>query len=181
MTIRRPFQPPKKDDGTRINENITSMKVRLIDKDGEMLGVYGTKQAIEKAYEAGMDLVEISPNAEPPVCKILDYGKYKFELQKKANEAKKKQKTVDVKEIKLRPAIGDHDYQVKLKAARKFIEQGDKLKVTLRFRGREMAHIHLGMQVMNRMRDDMLDIAKVDQHAKPEGRQIMMVMSPDVT
>jgi translation initiation factor IF-3 len=105
MTIRRPFQPPKKDDGTRINENITSMKVRLIDKDGEMLGVYGTKQAIEKAYEAGMDLVEISPNAEPPVCKILDYGKYKFELQKKANEAKKKQKTVDVKEIKLRPAM----------------------------------------------------------------------------
>jgi translation initiation factor IF-3 len=155
------------------------MKIRLIDADGEMLGVYGTKQAIEKAYESGLDLVEISPNAEPPVCKILDYGKHRFEQQKKAAEAKKKQKTVDVKEIKLRPAIGDHDYQVKLKAARKFIEQGDKLKVSLRFRGREMAHMHLGMEVVNRMRDDMLDIAKVDQHAKTEGRQILMVMSPD--
>ena len=156
------------------------MKVRLIDKDGEMLGVYGTKQAIEKAYENGLDLVEISPNAEPPVCKILDYGKYKFELQKKASEAKKKQKVVDVKEIKLRPAIGDHDYQVKLKAARKFVEGGDKLKVTLRFRGREMAHMHLGMEVMQRMKTDMLDIAKVDMEAKTEGRQIMMMMSPDM-
>lgn len=181
MTIRRPFQPPKKDDGTRINENITAQKIRLIDADGEMLGVYGTKQAIEKAYEAGLDLVEISPNAEPPVCKILDYGKYKFEQQKKASEAKKKQVTVNVKEIKLRPAIGDHDYQVKLKAARKFIEGGDKLKVTLRFRGREMAHMHLGMEVMQRMKTDMLDIAKVDMEAKTEGRQIMMMMSPDTT
>ena len=181
MTIRRPFQPPKKDDGTRINENITALKVRLLDAEGEMLGVYGTKQAIEKAYEAGLDLVEISPNAEPPVCKILDYGKFKYEQQKKISEAKKKQVTVDVKEIKLRPAIGDHDYQVKLKAARKFIGQGDKLKVTLRFRGREMAHMHLGMEVMQRMKTDMLDIAKVDQEAKTEGRQIMMVMSPDIT
>ena len=144
-----------------------------------MLGVFGVKQAIEKARDAGFDLVEISPNAEPPVCKILDYGKYKYEQQKKANEAKKKQKTVDVKEIKLRPAIGDHDYEVKLKAARKFIEQGDKLKVTLRFRGREMAHMDLGMEVVNRLRDDLADVAKVDQHAKTEGRQILMVMSPD--
>jgi translation initiation factor IF-3 len=144
-----------------------------------MLGVFGVKQAIEKARDAGLDLVEISPNAEPPVCKILDYGKYKYEKQKKANEAKKKQKTVDVKEIKLRPAIGDHDYEVKLKAARKFIENGDKLKVTLRFRGREMAHMELGMEVVNRLRDDLADIAKVDQHAKTEGRQILMVMSPD--
>lgn len=180
MTIRRPFQPPKKDDGTRINENITALKVRLLDEQGEMLGVYGTKQAIEKAYEAGLDLVEISPNAEPPVCKILDYGKFKYEQQKKLSEAKKKQVTVSVKEIKLRPAIGDHDYQTKLKAARKFIEGGDKLKVTLRFRGREMAHMHLGMEVMQRMKDDMLDIAKVDMEAKTEGRQIMMVMSPDI-
>jgi translation initiation factor IF-3 len=146
-----------------------------------MLGVYGVKQAIEKAEAAGMDLVEISPNAEPPVCKILDYGKYRYEMQKKSAEAKKKQKVVDVKEIKLRPAIGDHDYQVKLKAARKFIDQGDKLKVTLRFRGREMAHMHLGMEVMNRMKTDMLDIAKVDMEAKTEGRQIMMMMSPDTT
>lgn len=146
-----------------------------------MLGVYGIKQAIEKAEAAGMDLVEISPNAEPPVCKILDYGKFRFEQQKKISEAKKKQKVVDVKEIKLRPAIGDHDYQVKLKAARKFIGQGDKLKVTLRFRGREMAHMHLGMEVMNRMKTDMLDMAKVDMEAKTEGRQIMMMMSPDTT
>ena len=151
----------------------------MIDQDGEMLGVYGTKQAVEKAFEAGLDLVEISPNAEPPVCKILDYGKYKYEQQKKANEAKKKQVTVSVKEIKLRPAIGDHDYQVKLKAARKFIEGGDKLKVSLRFRGREMAHQQLGMEVVQRMKDDLADIAKVDQEAKNEGRQIMMMLSPD--
>lgn len=144
-----------------------------------MLGVYGTKQAIEKAYEAGLDLVEVSPNAEPPVCKILDYGKYKYEQQKKASEAKKKQVTVNVKEIKLRPAIGDHDYQTKLKAARKFIEQGDKLKVSLRFRGREMAHMSLGMEVVQRMKEDLSDIAKVDQEAKTEGRQIMMMLSPD--
>ena len=179
MTIRRPFQPPKKDDGTRINDNITANKVRLIDQNGEMLGIFGTKQAIEKAFEAGLDLVEISPNAEPPVCKILDYGKYKYEQQKKANEAKKKQVTVNVKEIKLRPAIGDHDYQVKLKAARKFIEGGDKLKVTLRFRGREMAHMQLGMEVVQRMKEDLADIAKVDMEAKTEGRQIMMMLSPE--
>lgn len=153
--------------------------MRLIDQEGEMLGVFGTKQAVEKALEAGLDLVEISPNAEPPVCKILDYGKYKYEQQKKASEAKKKQVTVNVKEIKLRPAIGDHDYQVKLKAARKFIEQGDKLKVSLRFRGREMAHMQLGMEVVQRMKEDLADIAKVDQEAKTEGRQIMMMMSPD--
>lgn len=144
-----------------------------------MLGVFGVKQAIEKAYDAGLDLVEISPNAEPPVCKILDYGKYKYEQQKKASEAKKKQVTVNVKEIKLRPAIGDHDYAVKLKAARKFIEGGDKLKVSLRFRGREMAHTQLGMEVVQRMKEDLADIAKVDQEAKTEGRQIMMMLSPD--
>lgn len=144
-----------------------------------MAGVFGIKQAIEKAMEAGLDLVEISPNAEPPVCKILDYGKYKYEQQKKAAEAKKKQKTVDVKEIKLRPTIEDHDYGVKLKAARKFLEGGDKVKVTLRFRGREMAHMELGLDVLNRMKDDLLDIGKVDQEPKSEGRQVMMVMSPE--
>lgn len=144
-----------------------------------MAGIYGVKQAIEKALAVGLDLVEISPNAEPPVCKILDYGKYKYELQKKANEAKKKQKTVEVKEIKLRPTIEEHDYGVKLKAARKFIEGGDKVKVTLRFRGREMAHMDLGIQVLNRMKDDLLDIGKVDQEPKPEGRQVMMVLSPE--
>lgn len=144
-----------------------------------MAGIYGVKQAIEKALAAGLDLVEISPNAEPPVCKILDYGKYKYELQKKANEAKKKQKTVEVKEIKLRPSIEEHDYGVKLKAARKFLENGDKVKVTLRFRGREMAHMELGLQVLTRMKDDLMDIGKVDQEPKPEGRQVMMVMSPE--
>ena len=146
-----------------------------------MLGVFGVRQALEKAQNAGLDLVEISPNAEPPVCKILDYGKYKYEQQKKAAEAKKKQKTVDVKELKLRPGIGDHDYGVKLKAAKKFIENGDKLKVTLRFRGREMAHMDLGLEVLNRMKDDLAGLAKVDQEPKPEGRQVMMMMSPDTT
>lgn len=179
FTIRKPFQKPEKGDGTRVNEAITAKQIRLIDADGEMLGIFGVKQAIEKAAAAGLDLVEISPNAEPPVCKILDYGKFKYEQQKKANEAKKKQKTADVKEIKLRPAIGDHDYEVKLKAAKKFIENGDKLKVTLRFRGREMAHMQLGMDVLNRMKEDLAEIAKVDQEPKPEGRQVMMMMSPD--
>jgi translation initiation factor IF-3 len=179
LTIRRPFQPPRKDDGTRINDEITALKIRLIDENGEMLGVFGVKQAIEKAIAAGLDLVEISPNAEPPVCKILDYGKFKYENQKKLTEAKKKQKTVEVKEIKLRPAIGDHDYEVKLKAAKKFIENGDKLKVTLRFRGREMAHMHLGFEVLNRLKSDMAGLAKVDQEPKPEGKQVMIMMSPD--
>ena len=145
-----------------------------------MVGVLTTQKALEKAYDAGMDLIEVSPNAEPPVCKILDYGKYKYEQQKKANEAKKKQKTVEVKEIKLRPTIEDHDYGVKLKNARRFIEDGNKVKVTLRFRGREMAHMDLGMEVLKRFEGDMEDIAKVDQPAKPEGRQVMMVMSPDI-
>lgn len=180
MTIRRPFQPPRKNDGTRINHDITAKQIRLIDQDGEMLGLFGIKQAIEKAEAAGLDLVEISPNAEPPVCKILDYGKFKYEQQKKAAEAKKKQKTSEVKEIKLRPAIGDHDYEVKLKAAKKFIENGDKLKVTLRFRGREMAHMQLGIDVLNRLKADLEGLAKVDQEPKPEGRQVMMMMSPDV-
>ena len=179
MTIKPPFQKPTKGDGTRINHEITSTKIRLIDETGEMLGVFGVKQAIEKAEAAGLDLVEISPNAEPPVCKILDYGKYKYEQQKKLAEAKKKQKVVDVKEIKLRPGIGDHDYEVKLKAARKFIENGDKLKVTLRFRGREMAHMQLGIDVLNRLKADLEGLAKVDQEPKPEGRQVMMMMSPD--
>lgn len=144
-----------------------------------MFGLTTVAAAVEKARNVGLDLVEISPNAEPPVCKILDYGKYKYEQQKKANEAKKKQKTADVKEIKMRPAIGDHDYEVKLKAARKFIENGDKLKVTLRFRGREMAHMQLGLDVLERLRSDLEDIAKVDQAPKTEGRQVMMLMSPE--
>lgn len=130
------------------------------------------------AEEAGLDLVEVSPGAEPPVCKILDYGKYKYEQQKKANEARKKQKTVDVKEVKLRPGIEEHDYQVKLRNARRFLEDGDKVKVTLRFRGREMAHQEIGLGVLNRMKEDLGELAKVDMEAKMEGRQAVMVLSP---
>jgi len=130
------------------------------------------------AAEVGLDLVEVSPNAEPPVCKILDYGKYKYEAQKKKNEARKKQKVIEVKEIKLRPGIDDNDYGVKMRAMRKFLEEGDKVKVTLRFRGREMAHQDLGMKVLDRVRVDMDDLAKVEQFPKMEGRQMVMVMAP---
>lgn len=132
------------------------------------------------AEEAGLDLVEVSPNAEPPVCKILDYGKYKYEMQKKANEARKNQKTVDVKEVKIRPRIEDHDYAVKLRAAQRFLENGDKVKVTLRFRGREMAHQDLALNVMRRFRDDLTQFSKVDQEPKMEGRQAIMMLSSDI-
>jgi translation initiation factor IF-3 len=143
-----------------------------------MAGVVTKEEAIERAFEAGLDLVAISPNADPPVCKILDYGKFKFEAQKKKNEAKKKQNVVVVKEIKIRPGIDTHDYQVKLRAMTKFIGDGDKVKVTLRFRGREMAHLDLGGKILDRVREDMDEIAKVEQFPKMEGRQITMVMSP---
>jgi len=136
-------------------------------------------EAIEAAEEAGLDLVEVSPNADPPVCKILDYGKYKYEQQKKANEARKKQKVIDVKEIKMRPTIEDHDYGVKLKNARRFLDGEDKVKVSLRFRGREMAHQELAMQVLHRFRDDLADISKIEQAPKMEGRQAIMVLAPD--
>lgn len=135
------------------------------------------QDALARADEAGLDLVEISPNAEPPVCKILDYGKYKYEQQKKAAEARKKQKVIEVKELKFRPNIDDHDYQVKIKAARRFLEDGDKVKITLRFRGREMAHLDLGMKVMARVREELSDIAKVEMDAKVEGKQAVMVLS----
>ena len=181
MTIRRPILPPRKDDGTRVNEQIRADKIRVIGADGEMLGVMSVREALVHAEEAGFDLVEVSPNAEPPVCKILDYGKYKYEQQKKANEARKKQKVIDVKEIKIRPGIEDHDYGVKLKNARRFLEDEDKVKVTLRFRGREMAHMDLAMQVMHRFRDDLADLSKVEQEPKMEGRQAVMMLSPDKT
>lgn len=144
-----------------------------------MLGVMTPPDAIEKAQAAGLDLVEISPNASPPVCKILDYGKYKYQQQKKAAEARKNQKTVDVKEIKIRPAIGEHDYQVKLRNAQKFLTDGNKVKVTLRLRGREMAHKDLAMEVLNRLKDDVADISKVDLEPKMEGRQVIMVLSAE--
>lgn len=178
MTISKSFRPPRREeDPTRINENITVERVRLIDEEGEMLGVFPTKAAIEKAYDAGLDLVEVSPNADPPVCKILDYGKYKYEQQKKANEARKKQKTIDVKEVKIRPGIEDHDYQVKMKNARRFLENGDKVKVTMRFRGREMAHQDIGMAVLERMKKELEELSKVELQPKLEGRQMIMILA----
>ena len=143
-----------------------------------MIGVKPTAEAIEIAAEHGLDLVEVSPNAEPPVCKILDYGKYKYEEQKKRNEAKKKQKVVSIKEIKMRPSIDIHDYETKMKAAHKFLDNGDKVKVTIRFRGREMAHQDLGLKVLIRMRDELAEITKVEQMPKSEGRMMTMVLAP---
>jgi translation initiation factor IF-3 len=153
--------------------------VRLIDADGTQLGVVTIKDALSKADDAGLDLVEISPNAEPPVCKILDYGKYKYEMQKKASEARKKQKVIETKELKLRPGIDEHDYQVKLRAGRRFLEDGNKVKFTLRFRGREMAHQELGMDVLRRMQSDLADIGKTELAPRLEGRQVMMVLVAD--
>jgi translation initiation factor IF-3 len=171
--------PPRKDDGPRVNEQIRVEKVRLIDAEGNQVGVVSTREALAAADEAGLDLVEISPNAEPPVCKILDYGKYKYEMQKKAAEARKKQKIVDIKEVKLRPGIEDHDYQVKMRNARRFLEEGDKVKVTLRFRGREMAHQDIGLELLRRMKGELADISKAELEPRLEGRQMMMVLSPD--
>jgi len=143
-----------------------------------MIGVVGRNEALEMAADAGLDLVEIAPNADPPVCKILDFGKFKYEEQKKKNEARKKQKVIEVKEIKLRPSIDDHDYQVKMRSMNKFIEEGDKVKVTMRFRGRELAHQELGMNVLIRVKDDLDSIAKVEQMPRMEGRQMTMVVAP---
>jgi translation initiation factor IF-3 len=174
---KAPTPPPRPDDGVRINSQIRSEKVRLVGADGEMIGVVTIREALSAAEEAGLDLVEISPNAEPPVCKILDYGKFKYEQQKKANEARKKQKVIEVKELKLRPMIEDHDYQVKLRAARKFLEEGDKVKFTLRYRGRELAHQELGLKVLVRMKEDLAELCKVEQEPKMEGRQMIMMLS----
>lgn len=161
-----------------MNNEIEALRVRLVAADGEMVGVVPTRDAIRAADDVGLDLVEVSPNADPPVCKILDYGKYKYEAQKKANEARKKQKIIDVKEIKLRPNIDDNDYNVKMRNARRFIEAGDKVKVTLRFRGREMAHQELGMNVLTRVRDELEEMTKVEAFPKLEGRQMVMVLAP---
>jgi len=143
-----------------------------------MVGVTNIREALERAAQASLDLVEISPNAEPPVCKILDYGKFKYEQQKKQNEARKKQKTIDVKEIKLRPNIDSHDYDVKLRNAKRFIEDGDKVKLTMRFRGREMAHSDRGMDVLKRVEEEMADMVKVEMAPRMEGRQMIMVLAP---
>ncbi len=161
-----------------MNREITARSVRLVGADGEMVGVVSLRDALIAAEEADLDLVEVAPQADPPVCKILDYGKFKFEAQKKANEARKKQKVIEVKEIKLRPNIDDNDYEVKMKAARRFIEEGDKVKVTMRFRGREMAHQDIGMGVLMRVRDNLEELAKVEQMPRLEGRQMVMVLAP---
>jgi translation initiation factor IF-3 len=180
VAIRRPIRPaqPAPKDGPRINEEIRVREVQLIDQTGHNHGPTEIQVALEKAQEAGLDLVEIAPNSVPPVVKILDYGKYKYQAQKKAAEARKKQKVVEVKEIKLRPMIDDHDYDVKMRSMQRFFEEGDKVKVTLRFRGREMAHQELGYQLLNRVKDDTSKIAKVEQDARFEGRQVVMVLAP---
>lgn len=172
------MQTPPKNDGPRVNREIDARSIRLVGADGEMIGVVTLREGLVMAEEAGLDLVEVSPNAEPPVCKILDYGKFKYEAQKKRNEAKKKQKVIEVKEIKLRPNIDDNDYDVKMRAMRKFLEEGDKVKVTLRFRGRELAHQDLGMKVLERVRDDIEGLGKIEQIPKMEGRQMVMVVAP---
>ena len=156
-----------------MNADILNEEVRCIAPDGEQLGVMKTEDAIAEADSHGLDIVEVSPNADPPVCKILDYGKFKFEAQKKRNEAKKKQKVIEVKEIKLRPNIDEHDYQVKMRSVQKFLDEGDKVKVTLRFRGREMAHQELGVNVLNRVREDTDEVAKIEAFPKLEGRQMI--------
>jgi translation initiation factor IF-3 len=165
-------------DGPRVNEEIRVPQVRLIDADGEMQGVMSARDALLRAQAVGLDLLEISPNAVPPVVKILDYGKYKYESQKKKNEAKKKQKVVEIKEVKVRPNIDENDYQVKMRAMKSFIEEGDKVKVTLRFRGREMAHQDIGIKVLERIRGDMDEKVKVEQMPRMENRQMIMVLSP---
>ena len=165
-------------DGPRVNEDIRVPQVRLIDEEGEMQGVMSARDAIQRAYAVGLDLLEISPNADPPVVKILDYGKFKYEQQKKKNEAKKKQKVIEIKEIKVRPNIDENDYQVKMRAMKSFIEEGDKVKVTLRFRGREMAHQDIGIKVLERIRNELEVATKVEQMPRMENRQMIMVLAP---
>ena len=173
----RPAQPAPK-DGPRINEEIRVREVQLIDQTGHNHGPVEILIALDKAQESWLYLVEIAPNSSPPVCKILDYGKYKYQAQKKAAEARKKQKVVEVKEIKLRPMIDDHDYDVKMKAVQRFFEEGDKVKVTLRFRGREMAHTELGVRLLEKVKAETATIAKVESEPQMEGRQMIMILAP---
>jgi translation initiation factor IF-3 len=170
--------PAQKEELHRINTRIEAREVRLIDAEGNNVGVVPTRQALIMADEAALDLVEISPDAKPPVAKILDYGKFRFQEQKRLAEARKKQRVVELKEIKLRPMIDDHDYEVKMKAARRFFDEGDKVKVTLRFRGREMDHQELGHKLLNKVKADTTEIAKVELEPRFEGRQIIMILAP---
>ncbi|MBK9080618.1 MAG: translation initiation factor IF-3 [Rhizobiales bacterium] len=174
--MKAPPTPQK--DGPRINRDIRAREVQLIDAEGQNRGVVEATEALRLAEEAGLDLVEIVPNANPPVCKILDYGKFRFLEQKKAAEARKKQKIVEIKEIKLRPMIDDHDYDVKMRAVRRFFEEGDKVKVTLRFRGREMAHTDIGYRLLLKVKEETAAIAKVEAEPSMEGRQMIMVLAP---
>ena len=173
------FQRRSKPQGPKANERIKALDVQVIGSAGNNLGVMQLKQAIQMAKDEGLDLIEISPNANPPVCKIMDMGKYKYDLQKKANQAKKKQKIVSLKEIKLRPGTEIHDYNFKIKNAKKFISKGDKVKFTVKFKGREMQHVELGKDLMKRIIDDTKDIGKVETHPKFEGRQMIMIIQPN--
>ncbi|WP_445942003.1 translation initiation factor IF-3 [Pseudotabrizicola sp. L79] len=176
---RRPHNaPPQRDTGPRINDRIRATEIRLIGADGENVGVVTPARAMAMAEEAGLDLVEISPNAEPPVCKIMDFGKFKYETQKREAEARKKQKIIEIKEIKFRPGTDTHDYEVKMRSVMKFLEEGDKVKVTLRFRGREMAHQDLGLELLHRVAADVGDAGKVESMPKLEGRQMVMMIAP---
>ncbi|MCX7324272.1 MAG: translation initiation factor IF-3 [Hyphomicrobiales bacterium] len=178
--IRRPFRalPVPQKDGPRTNRDIRIREVQLIDQNGENKGVVLTIDALKMAEDAGLDLVEIAPNSVPPVCKILDYGRFRFAEQKKAAEARKNQKVIEIKEIKLRPGIDKHDYEVKMRSLKGFIEEGDKVKITLRFRGREMAHQHLGMEVLNRVKAETAAFVKVESEPSLDGRQVVMVLAP---
>lgn len=164
--------------GPRVNEEIKVPTIRLVDADGEMVGVVSVQEGLEMAVEVGLDLVEVSPAADPPVCKILDYGKFKYAEQKKRNEARKKQKVIEIKELKMRPGIEEHDYQTKMRSMARFLDDGDKVKITIRFRGREMAHQDLGAKVLIRIQEDIAEIAKVEQSPRTEGRMMTMVIAP---
>ena len=172
------FQKRTRDKGPRSNNRINSPEVQVIASSGENLGILNTNEAISMAKEEGLDLIEIAPNAKPPVCKIIDIGKYKYDAQKKANQAKKKQKKIEVKEIKLRPVTETHDYQFKIKNAQKFISKGDKVKFTIRFKGRELQHAHLGEELMDKIKVDMQEVGKVELNPRFDGKQIIMVIQP---
>ncbi|MGZ9005443.1 MAG: translation initiation factor IF-3 [Burkholderiales bacterium] len=175
--VKSPLAQAPAREGPRVNEEISVQEVRVVGANGEMIGVLPTRDAIQMAYSAGLDLVEIAASADPPVCKILDLGKYKYEIQKKKNEARKKQKVIEVKEIKMRPGIDEHDYQVKMRSMRRFLEEGDKVKVTIRFRGRELVHQDLGLKVLERVREELEGVGKVEQLPRIEGRQMVMVIT----
>jgi translation initiation factor IF-3 len=176
---RRPHNaPPQRETGPRVNDRIRGGEIRLIGADGENVGVVSPARALAMAEEAGLDLVEISPNAEPPVCKIMDFGKYKYEQQKREAEARRKQHIIEIKEIKFRPGTDTHDYDVKMRSVMKFLAEGDKVKVTLRFRGREMAHQQLGLELLNRVAADVGDAGKIESMPKLEGKQMVMMIGP---